>query len=231
MARALTVAITGAAGNLGRAVAARLGEDGANLVLIGHHQSKLDEAFPELSGTVMKIAVDLLDQKATVEALDAAEQHFGGINGLCATAGGFHMGENVYETPSETWQKIQDLNVTTLLNALHAIVPGMVARGHGRIVTVGANAALKGAAKMGAYCAAKSSVMRLTEAMAGELGPKGITANCVLPSIIDTPQNREAMPKADPSKWTRPEDIAATIAFLLSDDSRAINGALVPVTA
>lgn len=229
MAETVTIAITGASGNLGRALADRLAAGGANLVLIARRQERLDEAFPQLSGSRMKIAVDLTDQQATATALHAAEQHFGAIDGLCATAGGFHMGEAVHETPAATWQAMHEINVITLLNTLRAVVPGMARRGKGRIVTVGASAALKGAARMAAYCAAKSTVMRITEAMAAELGPKGVAANCVLPTIIDTPENRTAMPQADPAGWTSPDDIAATIAFLLSANSRAINGALVPV--
>jgi len=224
-----TFVVTGAAGNLGRAVAARLA--GANLVLVGHDAEKLDAAFPGLSGDQMKLAVDLTDQAATAQALHAAEAHFGGIDGLAAIAGGFHMGEMVHEAGDDVWAKMHAMNVATMLNAVRAVVPGMIARGSGRIVTVGANGALKGAAKMAAYIAAKSTVMRLSEAMAAELGAKGIGVNCILPGTIDTPQNREAMPKVDPGKWTPPEEIAESITFLLSPQSAAINGALVPVTA
>ncbi|GIL01685.1 MAG: short-chain dehydrogenase [Alphaproteobacteria bacterium] len=227
--RPATVVITGASGNLGRAVAARLGAAGTNLVLVARDRSRLDATFPQLTAHVMKIAVDLTDREAAVAALAAAERHFAGIDGLCATAGGFQMGEMVHETPAATWQAMQAVNVTTLLNTLAAVVPGMAARRRGRIVTVGANAALAGLPRMAAYCAAKSAVMRITEALAGELGASGVGANCVLPAIIDTPQNRAAMPKADASRWTAPADIAATIAFLLSAEARAINGALVPV--
>jgi NAD(P)-dependent dehydrogenase (short-subunit alcohol dehydrogenase family) len=106
----------------------------------------------------------------------------------------------------------------------------MHAAGGGKIVNVGAYAAQTGAAGMGAYVASKSAVIRLTETMAAELREKNINVNCVLPTILDTPENRAAMPKADPRRWVAPEDLARVIVFLASDDARAIHGAALPVT-
>jgi NAD(P)-dependent dehydrogenase (short-subunit alcohol dehydrogenase family) len=97
-------------------------------------------------------------------------------------------------------------------------------------VNVGAYAAQKGVAAMGAYVAAKSAVIRITETMAAELREKNINVNCVLPTIIDTPENRAAMPKSDPLRWVAPQDLAAVIVFLASDAARAIHGAAIPVT-
>jgi NAD(P)-dependent dehydrogenase (short-subunit alcohol dehydrogenase family) len=160
----------------------------------------------------------------------SAAERFGGIDVLVNIAGGFRMGEAVHETSDANWDFLFDINVRTLRNAVRAIVPQMITRGGGRIVNIGANAALKGVAGMGAYCAAKSAVIRLTESMAAELRTKNINVNCVLPTIIDTPENRAAMPKADPSLWVAPADLAGTIAFLASDEARAIHGAALPVT-
>jgi NAD(P)-dependent dehydrogenase (short-subunit alcohol dehydrogenase family) len=106
----------------------------------------------------------------------------------------------------------------------------MIERGRGKIVNVGATGGLAGQAGMAAYSAAKSAVIRITESMAAELKRKGINVNCVLPSIIDTPQNRAAMPKADPSHWVAPVDLASVILFLASDEARAVHGAALPVT-
>ena len=103
-------------------------------------------------------------------------------------------------------------------------------RGGGKIVNVGAFAAQKGVARMGAYVASKSSVIRLTESMAAELREKNINVNCVLPTIIDTPENRASMPDADPKRWVAPADLANVIVFLASDAARAIHGAAIPVT-
>jgi NAD(P)-dependent dehydrogenase (short-subunit alcohol dehydrogenase family) len=111
-----------------------------------------------------------------------------------------------------------------------AVVPHMVSAGGGKIVNIGAFAAQRGAANMGAYVASKRAVIRLTETMAAELREKNINVNCVLPTIIDTPENRAAMPKADPGKWVAPKDLAAVIVFLSSDAARAIHGAAIPVS-
>lgn len=224
-----TILITGAAGNLGRAVAKTFADEGANLIVAGSSDASLNRAFPDDRPNVSKVAVDLLDREAVGSALKPFVDAPGGIDMLCASAGGFDMGDPVYQTSPDTWARMMDLNTRTLLNTICAVTPGMVARGSGKIVTIGANAAQHGVAQMGAYTASKSVVLRLTEAMAGELRDKGINVNCVMPSIIDTPENRAAMPKADPAKWVAPADIAAVVSFLCSDDAKAINGALIPV--
>jgi len=222
--------ITGAAGNLGRAVADAFAESGARLILIDASLPHLQAAFPDVPAGWQLVDVDLTQRDATRQRLGDAIAAAGRLDALCAIAGAFRMGEAVHETSPETWNLMMDVNVQTLLNTVQAAVPPMLAQGRGRIVTVGAASARQGLAEMGAYTAAKSAVMRLTEAMAAELGPKGLNVNGVLPGVIDTPQNRAAMPKADPAAWVKPADLAAVIRFLASDAAVAINGALIPVT-
>lgn len=224
-----TVVVTGAAGNLGRAVAENFHAAGARVVLVDAMRGFLDNSFPGEDRRYIKAEVDLLDRPATVAAFAGVQAEYGGIDALCAIAGGFHMGEPVHDTPADNWELMHDLNVRTLLNSVHALVPHMIERGGGKIVTVGANAALKGVPQMGGYCASKSAVMRLTETMAGELRDRSINVNCVLPSIIDTPVNRADMPDADPALWVAPADLASVIMFLCSPQARAIHGALIPV--
>jgi len=223
------ILITGATGNLGKAVAGLFSAEGARLVLIGSRAETLDAAYPGLAKRHLKLVADLVDGTAASRAVAEAEQKCGRIDAVCAIAGGFHAGEAVHETPCADWDLMMKLNVSTMVNTVRAAVPGMIARKSGKIVTVGANAATKGVANMGAYIASKSVVMRLTESMSGELRMHGINVNCVLPSIIDTPENRRAMPAADPARWVKPEDLAAVIAFLCSGGAAAVHGALVPV--
>jgi NAD(P)-dependent dehydrogenase (short-subunit alcohol dehydrogenase family) len=224
-----TIVVTGAAGNLGRAVAGKFHAAGARVALVDVTQDILDSHFPGEDPQFSKVAVDLLDPAAVAAAFGQIRAACGGIDALCAIAGGFHMGEPVHDTPAANWDLMHDLNVRTLLHSIHAAVPQMIERGSGKIVTIGANAALKGGPGMGAYCASKSTVMRLTEAMAGELRESAINVNCVLPSIIDTPDNRANMPDADPALWVAPSDLASVILFLCSPQARAIHGALIPV--
>lgn len=225
-----TVMVTGAAGNLGQAVAAAFAAQGARLVLLDRQLGSLRAAFGEPGAERLFVPVDLLDALQVEAALATAVGRFGRIDVLCNLAGGFRMGEAVHETSNSTWDFLQDINVRTLLNMVRAVVPHMLESGGGKIVNVGAFAAQKGAAQMGAYGAAKSNVMRLTEAMAAELREKNINVNCVLPTIIDTPENRVAMPDADPSRWVAPKDLASVIVFLASDAARAVHGVTLPVT-
>ena len=225
-----TVLITGASGNLGRAVAAAFAARGANLALLDRDRAHLDAAFGGESDRRMLVAADLLDAAVVEAAAAAVVARFGRIDALCNIAGGFRMGTPVHATSDADWNFVFDLNVRTVLHTARAVVPRMLAAGRGRIVNVGAFAAQKGAADMGAYVASKSAVIRLTETMAAELRDRGINVNCVLPTIIDTPENRKAMPGADPSRWVAPADLASVIAFLASDAARAVHGAAVPVT-
>jgi NAD(P)-dependent dehydrogenase (short-subunit alcohol dehydrogenase family) len=225
-----TVVVTGAAGNLGHAVGIAFAKLGANLVLVGLHAESLAERFGSDNDRQLLVAADLRMQSQASAVTNAAIARFRRIDVLCNIAGGFRMGEAVHEMSDETWEFLFDLNVRSLLNMVRATVPRMIELGGGRIVNIGAHAALKGGANMGAYCASKAAVIRLTESMAAELRDKGINVNCVLPTTIDTPQNRKAMPDADPSRWVAPEDLASTIVFLASPAARALHGAAIPVT-
>ena len=224
-----TVMVTGAAGNLGRAVAAAFAEQGARLVLVGRRREDLARVFGEESPQRLHIGADLASQSDVASGVELAIGRFKTIDVLCNLAGGFRMGPPVHESGEVAGDDMYDVNVRTLLHAVHAVVPHMLLAGRGRIVNVGAASARKGLAGMGAYAAAKSTVHRLTESMAAELRAHRINVNCVLPTTIDTPQNRAAMPNADPSRWVAPADLANVIVFLASDQASAIHGALLPV--
>jgi NAD(P)-dependent dehydrogenase (short-subunit alcohol dehydrogenase family) len=225
-----TVIVTGAAGNLGRAVAAAFAARGASLVLVDQRRDLLDRAFGSETDRRTFAPTDLLDQAQADAMAKAAVARYGRIDVLCNVAGGFRMGEAVHETTDATWTFLVDINVRTMLRSVRAVVPHMLDRGGGKVVNVGAFAAQRGVAQMGAYTATKSAVIRLTEAMAAELRERHVNVNCVLPSVIDTPDNRAAMPDADPSRWVAPEDLANVVVFLASPAARAIHGAAVPVT-
>ena len=225
----LTVLITGAAGHLGRAVVDRFARADANLILVDVDKARLSATF-DVSERCALFGADLLDAHQTQAAVDAGLAHFGRVDIACHLAGGFRMGDAVHETPDSTWNFLFDVNARTFMNLSRAIVPHMIRQKGGKIVAIGALAAREGVAQMGAYCAAKSTVIRLTEAMSAELKNKNINVNCVLPSIIDTSDNRAAMPDADPRRWVAPEALADVVAFLASDMARAVHGAALPVT-
>ena len=210
------VAVTGAAGVAGRAVAEAFHAAGATVVGIDivAHQAPWRTCV-----------ADLMDAAAAKAALAEA----GAIDVLANIAGGFAMGDAIAETSDETWDHMMNLNARTAFNACRAAVPGMAARGGGKIVNVGARGALRGAAAMGAYIASKSVVIRLTETLSEEVKHQGINVNCILPSIIDTPRNRADMPKARFEHWVAPAQIAAVVLFLASPAANAIHGAALPV--
>ncbi len=224
-----TVLVTGAAGNLGRAVAVAFAACGANLVLLGRRHDSLVKVFGEENERCLFAAVDLLDQAQVQQAVAMGIASFKRIDVLCNMAGGFKMGEPVHQTSDANWNLLLDLNLRSLLNTVRAVVPQMLDGKGGKVVNVGAAAAQKGAAGMGAYCAAKSAVIRLTESMSAELRDQSVNVNCVLPSIIDTADNRLAMPDADRRRWVAPEDLAQVILFLASPAALAIHGAALPV--
>ena len=226
-----TVMVTGASGNLGRAVANTFAQYGANLVLVDLQRESLAQVFGPEDDQRLFAPANLLDQDQVAAAVALAIGRFARIDVLCNVAGGFRMGTPVHETPDQDWNFLFDLNARSMLHLVRAVVPRMIDGGRGKIINVGAYAALKGIVRMGAYCAAKDVVIRLTETMAAELRDSNINVNCVLPSIIDTPENRAAMPDADPNRWVSPEALADVIAFLASDGARAIHGAAIPVTA
>ncbi|MCK9515038.1 MAG: SDR family NAD(P)-dependent oxidoreductase [Ottowia sp.] len=223
--------ITGAAGTLGRAVATTLGRQGLRLALLARREDDLHGfATAKEAGQRLCLAADLLDTAQVEYAVAQTLQRLGRIDILCNIAGGFHMGDKVHETSDEAWDFMFNINVRTLTNMASAVVPHMLEAGSGKIVNIGAFAARHGEAGKGAYIASKSAVIRLTESMALELRAQGINVNCVLPTIIDTPANRAAMPDADPARWVAPEALADVIAFLASDAARAVHGAALPVT-
>lgn len=214
------VVITGAAGALGRAATDYFAAAGARLALLD---------IAEIDTTHYSRVCDATDAAACRAAVADIESAVGAIDVLANIAGGFAMGEAVHETSAATWDFMMGLNAHSVLNMARAAVPGMLERGRGKIVNMGAGVGQQAVAQLGAYSASKSVVIRLTEAMSAELKESGINVNCILPSVIDTPANREGMPDADFSKWVRPEAMAEVIGFLASSAADPIHGAALPV--
>lgn len=222
------VVVTGGFGVLGRAVVQTLAADGALVVVIDHAPAPGGAQAPAAPTSIG--GIDLADPASAAEAMERAVQALGGgIDALINIAGAFRW-ETVQSGSLDTWDLMYRINVRTAVAASQAALPRLLASGDGRIVNIGAAGALKAAAGMGAYAASKAGVAKLTEALADELKDKGVTVNALLPSIIDTPANRADMPGADFARWVTPEQLAGTIAFLLSEPARAITGALIPVT-
>jgi len=226
------IVVTGAAGNLGRAVVkAFLAHEGV-VCALDHRHGRLAGIFADSSAVGQLHIyedVDVTDREALENLAGRISSEVGPVNVLVNTVGGFTMGEQVHEISSETWQRMMDINVHSFLNTTAVFVPGMLKQQHGKVISIASKAALSGGATTGIYAAAKGALLRLTESMAAELKSHNIQVNSVLPSTVDTPENRDAMPKADFSKWVTPEQVANVIMFLSSPASSGVTGAAVPI--
>jgi NAD(P)-dependent dehydrogenase (short-subunit alcohol dehydrogenase family) len=223
--------VTGAVGNLGRATAKLLASRGRHIVAVDRDAASLDAMIATLDQPERHIALaesDLADAAACDRILARALDRFWQVDGVVHTVGGFEAAP-IAATGPEAWERMFRLNVITTANVFRAAIKEMRTRKSGSLVAIGAGAALHAPAGLSPYAAAKSAVLRLTESLADELKAEGIRVNAILPSTIDTPQNRAAMPAANYTAWVRPEELAAVIAFLLTDESSGVTGALIPV--
>ncbi len=225
----MKVVITGGFGVLGRATALAASGRGARVALVDFAAAApgdLDKALGE--DAVLIGGADLSDPVRAKAAMDEAAAALGGIDALLNIAGGF-VWQTLEGGDPANWERMFRLNLATAANASRAALPHLLASSAGRIVNVGANSAVRAAAGMGAYAASKAGVHKLTESLAEELKGR-VTVNAVLPSIIDTAQNRADMPDADFSTWVSPADLAEVMLFLISPKASAVTGALIPVT-
>jgi NAD(P)-dependent dehydrogenase (short-subunit alcohol dehydrogenase family) len=223
--------VTGATGNLGAAILARLADHGASLVAVDRKQETLDAALAGLANRDRHHAhrvADLTDPVSCDEVIAATIARHGRIDGVVHTVGGFAAAP-LAQSDGALFESMFRLNVVTTVNLLRAAIAPMRAARHGSLVAIGAGAALKAPGGLAAYAAAKAGVLRLVESFAEELKSERVRVNAILPSIIDTPQNRAAMPDADHASWVPPAKIAETIAFLLGDQASEITGAAIPI--
>jgi NAD(P)-dependent dehydrogenase (short-subunit alcohol dehydrogenase family) len=221
--------ITGGFGALGQVVATAAVDYGFNVAVVGHAAEPPASLASRLGpGALLLGGVDLANEADATAAIRAVTSRFGRIDVLFNIAGGFRW-IKIEDSHSADLDFLLRMNVQTTANAVRAALPALTESPAGRIVNVGALAAEKASAGMGPYSASKAAVLRLTEALAEELKDAGVTVNAVLPSIIDTAQNRADMPKADISRWVAPADLAEVMLSLASEKAKAITGALIAV--
>jgi NAD(P)-dependent dehydrogenase (short-subunit alcohol dehydrogenase family) len=208
------VLITGASGGLGTTVYKAFADAGLQVTGAARAGSDLD--------------IDLTSAEGAQAMIDAALKR-GPIDALVHLVGGFGGGSPIVETDEKTWESMFDVNFRAARLAIAAALKPMLAAKHGRIVVVGARAAVEPMPNFAAYAISKAAVVALVRNVAAEVKDAGITANVILPSIIDTPPNRKAMPNADFSKWVTPESIARLILWLASEGAEDVSGAVIPI--
>lgn len=227
------VVVTGAAGTLGSAVVCHLATRGHQVVAIDRPEASdaLSAVAREAAG-VIPFELDATSPETWPPVLDRITTDFGPPSGAVLVAGGYRGGKRLFEAEADAhWRAMLEMNLESARVALQALLPPMVAARRGSIVVIGSRAATRPweSARAAAYAASKAAVVALVQAVAGEVLDDGVRINAVLPSTIDTPQNRRSMPDADASRWVSPASLCEVIAFLLSDGARDVSGALVPV--
>ena len=223
--------VTGGTGQVGSVVVRFFAERGVRLLVpyrTHAHWERLRDALGPLASRVEGLTVDLADPAGGERAVAATLERFGRLDWVLCLAGGFRPGRLV-ETEQEVWQELLALNLWPTVSVLRAALPHLLEQGSGRIVTVGARAALDPGPGAVAYAAVKQAVVTLTLAVARQCRGTGVTANCIAPATIDTPANRAAMPTADFTKWVKPEQVAALLWYLCSAEGAALNGAVIPL--
>jgi NAD(P)-dependent dehydrogenase (short-subunit alcohol dehydrogenase family) len=226
------VLVAGGTGGLGHAVSLAFLNEGARVVVTYRNQKELDtlQSAAEANGPSLEgRRVDVTDEAAVRELIDDVLAKYGRLNGLVNNVGGYVGGVNLWEIESKLFDQMLTLNMRSGYVLARATVPAMVKQGSGAIVNVASKAAVDHAGGAAAYAASKAGAVAMMDSLAAEVKGTGVRVNSILPSIIDTEINRKAMPKADFSKWPKPEDIARVILFLCSDEAKLIHGAAVPV--
>jgi len=227
-----TVLVAGGTGGLGRAVSLAFLAEEAKVIVTHRRPEEFDALKSAASASGMRLEghrVDVTDEAAVstlIETVLARHQH---LDALVNTVGGFAGGVKLWEMGPELFDQMLTLNLRAGYLLLRAAVPVMLERGRGAIVNVASRAAFDHAAGTAAYAASKAAAVAMIDSLAADVIGTGLTVNSILPSIIDTPANRGAMPNADFATWPKPEEIAPVILFLCSDEARVIHGAAVPV--
>ncbi len=226
------VLVTGATGGLGRVVVKRFLVEGANVAAVYRNEEKLRELVEYAGGGKLTgFKADVTDPASVSSLVGEVTKQLERVDVLLNIAGGYAGGKPLQESEVSLLDQMVTLNTRSAWLCSRAVLPGMIERNWGRIVSVSAKNATPRGRRVGntAYAISKGGIITLTEALAEELAKYDVNVNCVMPATIDTADNREKMPKADTSKWVSPEDIAEVILFLSSEPSRAVTGAAIPV--
>ena len=224
--------VAGGTGGLGRAVSLAFLEAGGAVTATYRRAAELDALRAEAGAGADRLegeAVDVTDEAAVERLVAGVVERHGRLDALVNTVGGWAGGAKAWEAPAGELDRMLALNLRSGWVLARAAARAMVPRGRGAIVNVASKAGVEPTPGAAAYAASKAAAIAMIESLAADLKGTGVRANSVLPSVIDTPANREAMPKADFSKWPKPEEIARVIHFLCGDHAALVHGAAIPV--
>ena len=220
------IVVTGAGGALGSGVVRALAASGRRVIAVERDAERAAKTFAGIPGCRV-LAFDISQPSAWASALGDTE-----VAGAVLVAGTWQGGKRVFEAGADAnWSAVMSANLETARVSLEALLPRLVAAKSGSIVAIGSRAAVRPweSARSAAYAASKAALVALVQAAAAEVLADGVRLNALLPSTIDTPANRAAMPEHDPSTWVSVESLSGVVLFLLSDAARDISGAAIPV--
>lgn len=224
--------LSGSTGALGTAVTQSFLDAGARVVALYSRESSLESLKTKVtqnSERLSAIRTDVLNEASVQGMVKEVLENHRTIDILVNLVGGFLGGVSIVETSEEQWDKMMGLNLKSVFLCCRNVLPAMMKQKSGRIITMGSRSGVNAVSGMSAYSASKAGLINFTEALAAEGRARNITANVVIPSIMDTSDNRKAMPDANFANWVKVEMIAETILFLCSETAGDINGAVIPV--
>ena len=224
-----TIVVAGGTGALGGSVARAFLATGARVIATFVKRAEYDALAKQAGENLIGVSLDVTDEAAVAKFVAETESKYGGIDALVIAVGGYAGGKQLWETDTATYNVMLSLNLRAAFVMTRAVLPGMIRQNRGAIVNVASKAGYGHAAGAAMYAASKAGVMALFNSLAEEVKPYNINVNSIVPSIMDTPSNRRAMPKADFNIWPKTDDVAKVIVYLCSDDARLIHGAELPV--
>jgi NAD(P)-dependent dehydrogenase (short-subunit alcohol dehydrogenase family) len=224
-----TIVVAGGTGALGGSVSRAFLATGARVIATYVKQAEYDALAKQTGEGLIGAPLDVTDEAAVAKFVVETESKYGAIDALVIAVGGFAGGKKLWETDTATYDLMLSLNLRAAFVMTRAVLPGMIRQNRGAIVNVASKAGYGHAAGAAMYAASKAGVMVLFDSLAEEVKPYNINVNSIVPSIMDTPSNRRAMPKADFNIWPKTDDVAKVIVYLCSDDAKVIHGAAVPV--
>ena len=224
--------VAGGTGALGRAVATAFAREGARIIVTYRHQQEFDTFISQSKSSGYEAAgvmVDATDPALVARMVEDILAKRGALDILVNTIGAYHGGKRIWEEEPSAYEQMMSLNLKAGFALARAVIPAMIRQNRGWIVNVASRAAYGKSPGAALYAASKAGALALFDSLAEEVKPYPISVNSVVPSIFDTPANRQAMPKADYANWPKPEEIADVILFLCSPQARIVHGAAIPV--
>jgi NAD(P)-dependent dehydrogenase (short-subunit alcohol dehydrogenase family) len=224
--------IAGGTGALGRAVATGFAREGARVIVTYRHQQEFDAFISQSKSSGYEAAgvmVDATDPAGVGRMVEDILAKRGALDILVNTIGAYHGGKRIWEEDPSAYEQMMSLNLKAGFALARAVIPAMIRQNRSWIVNVSSRAAYGKSPGAALYAASKAGALALFDSLAEEVKPYPISVNSVVPSIFDTPANRQAMPKADYANWPKPEEIADVILFLCSPQARIVHGAAIPV--